>query len=313
MASRYSQSVAIVPLAALTLALVPARPAPPGPPPAPQANSQAQPPSEEEFRERSIRLVKNQHADDEALEQFERVERHVVRSSGADGRILDDKTYRVVPTGIGTGKLLIKDGDRPAPPAEYRQQLQSLADALALAARQNDFREKAALSKYEKRKRDRAELVDATREAFTAKWVGREKLNGRDCDVIELTPNPNFRAHSMLLEALTHATAKLWVDHTADQLVRGEAHIIRDVSFGGGILGKLYRGAVFSMDQSEAAPGIWLPNRYQYDYTGRKFLFTFEDHQYTEVSRYRRLGTPKERLAMIESELSSGKSPAGDP
>jgi len=311
-ASRYSQSVAIVPLAALTLALVPARPAPPGPPPAPQANSQAQPPSEEEFRERSIRLVKNQHADDEALEQFERVERHVVRSSGADGRILDDKTYRVVPTGIGTGKLLIKDGDRPAPPAEYRQQLQSLADALALAARQNDFREKAALSKYEKRKRDRAELVDATREAFTAKWVGREKLNGRDCDVIELTPNPNFRAHSMLLEALTHATAKLWVDHTADQLVRGEAHIIRDVSFGGGILGKLYRGAVFSMDQSEAAPGIWLPNRYQYDYTGRKFLFTFEDHQYTEVSRYRRLGTPKERLAMIESELSSGKSP-GDP
>jgi len=312
-ASRYSQSVAIVPLAALTLALVPARPAPPGPPPAPQANSQAQPPSEEEFRERSIRLVKNQHADDEALEQFERVERHVVRSSGADGRILDDKTYRVVPTGIGTGKLLIKDGDRPAPPAEYRQQLQSLADALALAARQNDFREKAALSKYEKRKRDRAELVDATREAFTAKWVGREKLNGRDCDVIELTPNPNFRAHSMLLEALTHATAKLWVDHTADQLVRGEAHIIRDVSFGGGILGKLYRGAVFSMDQSEAAPGIWLPNRYQYDYTGRKFLFTFEDHQYTEVSRYRRLGTPKERLAMIESELSSGKSPAGDP
>jgi len=309
-ASRYSQSVAIVPLAALTLALVPARPLPP---PAPQANSQAQPPSEDEMRERSARLVKNQHADDEALEQFERVERHVVRTSGADGRILDDKTYRVVPTGIGIAKLLLKDGDRPAPPADYRQQLQSLADALALAVRQNDFREKAALSKYEKRKRDRAELVDAVREAFTAKWVGREKLNGRDCDVIELTPNTNFRAHSILLEALTHATAKLWVDHTADQLVRGEAHIIRDVSFGGGILGKLYRGAVFSMDQSEVAPGIWLPNRYQYDYTGRKFLFTFEDHQYTEVSRYHRLGTPKERLAMIESELSSGKSPAGDP
>jgi hypothetical protein len=255
----------------------------------------------------------NQHADDEALEQYERVERHVARTSGANGRVLEDKTYRVVPTGTGTAKLLLKDGERPASPAEYRQQLQVLADALAQALKPNDSRAKEANAKYEKKKRDRAELVAAIKDAFTAKWVGRENLHGHDCDIVQLDPNPNFHARTMLLDALTHASAKLWVDHAADQLVRGEAHIVRDVSFGGGILGKLYRGAVFSMDQSEIAPGIWLPTRYQYDYTGRKFVFTFEDHQYIEVSRYRRVGAPKEALAMVQEELAGGKSPVGDP
>lgn len=313
MPNRISNSAALVALALQGFVLAPVCPTPPAPRGQAQASSQAQPPSDAEIRARSARLVANQHADDQALEQFERIERRVIRTSGSGGRILDDKTYRVVPNGAGTSKLLLKDGDRPAPPAEYRQQLQALADTLALALKPDDPRAKAAYAKYEKRKRERAELVDGVRDAFTVKWAGREKLNGRDCDVIELDPNPNFHARTTLLEALTHATAKLWVDHTADQLVRGEAHIVRDVPFGGGILGKLYRGAVFSMDQSEVAPGVWLPTRYQYDYMGRKFVFTFEDHQYTEVSRYRRVGPLKQVLAMVQDELSSGKSPTGDP
>ena len=313
MSGRFPNLAAIVALAVLAFTLASARPLPSPSETGRQASSQSQPPSEAEIHERALRLTANQHADDEALEQYERIERHVARTSGDNGRILDDKTFRVVPNGTGTTKLLLKENGKPAAPADYRQQLQALADALALALKPNDPRAKAAYAKYEKRKHDRAELVDGVKDAFTVKWVGRESLNGHDCDVIELDRNPQFHARTTLQDALTHATAKLWVDHAADQLVRGEAHIVRDVPFGGGILGKLYRGAVFSMDQSEIAPGVWLPTRYQFDYTGRKFVFTFEDHQYIEVSRYRRVGPPKQALAMVQAELSSGKSPAGDP
>ena len=93
----------------------------------------------------------------------------------------------------------------------------------------------------------------------------------------------------------------------------GEAHIIRDVSFGGGILGKLYRGGVFFLEQTEVAPGVWLPARYQYDYTARKFLFTFEQHQYIEASHYRFLGPPKEALTIAKSDLAKAESGHGDP
>jgi len=114
-------------------------------------------------------------------------------------------------------------------------------------------------------------------------------------------------------DILTRVTAKIWVDHDANQLSHGEAHVMRDISFGGGFLGKLYRGGVFSMDQREVAPGIWLPTRYQYDFTARKFLFMYEQHQYVEAREYRHIGPPKQALALAKNELASGKPTYGDP
>jgi hypothetical protein len=68
-----------------------------------------------------------------------------------------------------------------------------------------------------------------------------------------------------------------------------------------------------SRDQAEVAPGIWLPTRYQYDFTARKFLFPFEQHQYVEISQYHRDGSPKQALALVQYELANGKSAYGDP
>ncbi len=278
-----------------------------------QTSAQAQPPSDPEIRERGQRLIENQHRDDTAIDQYERIEHQMDRTAGSNPRVLEDKLYRVVPTGTGTMKILLKENNKTTDPVIYRQQLQTWRELLQLALKPDDARAKLAYSKWQKKKTDRAELVDATREAFLTKWAGQEMVNGRPCDVFEMTPNPIFHPHSIFQDAMTHVTAKIWVDHDTDQLARAEAHVMRDISFGGGILGKLYRGGVFSFQQSEVAPGVWLPTRYQYDFMGRKFLFTFEEHQYIEASQYHRIGTPKEALAMVESEIASGKVANGDP
>jgi len=276
-------------------------------------NPDAPPPTDAEIRARTKRVTENQHKNDEALEQYERIERHLDRTGGSNPRTVEDDTYRVVPTGGGTMKLLLKDGDKPIDPAAYRQQLQLLENILEMMSQPNNSRGKAALEKYERRKRERAEFVDAASEAYLTKWVGRETYNGRDCDVVELDPDPNFHPRSMFQSALAHVAAKVWVDHEADQIVRGEAHVLSDISFGGGILGKLYRGGVVSMDQAEVAPGIWLATRTQYDFSGRKFLFPFEQHQTIEASHYRRIGPPAEALTVVQSELTNGKTTFRDP
>jgi hypothetical protein len=273
----------------------------------------AQAPSDAEIAERSKKLLENQHHNDAALEQYERIEHHVDRTGGAAPRVLDDKTYRVVPTGSGTMKLLLKDGERPVDPADYRKQLTAWVELLELMLKPDDPRTKSANAKWQKRKDDRKELLDTTRDAFLTKWDGQETCNGRVCDVYEVQPNPNFHPRSIVQDILTRVTAKIWVDRDANQLVRGEAHVMRDISFGGGILGKLYRGGVFFMEQREVSPGIWLPTRYQYDYTARKFLFMFEEHQYVEAREYRHIGPPKQALAMAQKELASGKAVYGDP
>ncbi len=271
------------------------------------------PPSDAEIAARAQKLLENQHRDEMALEQYERIEHHVDRTGGATPRVLDDKTYRVVPTGTGTLKLLLKEGDRPADPADYRKQLVAWRDLLELMLKPDDWRTKSAYAKWQKKKDERKEMVDAAVDAFLTKWDGQETRNGRVCDVYDLQPNPNFHPHSLVQDVLTRVTAKIWVDRDADQLSRGEAHVMRDISFGGGILGKLYRGGVFSLEQEEVAPGIWMPTRYQYDFMGRKFLFTFEEHQYIEASQYRHDGPPKQALALVQNELASGKPVFGDP
>jgi hypothetical protein len=270
-----------------------------------RSSASPRPPSEAEIAVRAQKLVANQHRDDEALKQYERIERHADFTGEPNPHTIQDRTYRVVPTGSGTLKILLKDNGNPTDPSEYRRQLQAYKDLLELMLHTDDSRTKLAYEKFDKRNQQRAELVDSIVDTFTPKWLGRETKNGRPCDLFELDPKADFHPHSILQEALTHISAKIWVDRDSDELVRGEAQITRDISFGGGILGKVYRGGVFSMDQSEVSPGVWEPVRYQYDFGGRKFLFSFADHQVVEASQYRRLGPPKEALTFVQNELES--------
>ncbi len=278
----------------------------------PQQNDAA-PPSQAELELRAQQLVANQHADDKALEQYEFVEKQINRTGGAYPEVVEEKTFRVVPTGTGTLKILLKSDGKAAAPDDYRRQLRDWEKVLELALNPDDPRAQTAYAKWEKKQRDRAALVNATRTAFIPKWIARESRNGHDCDVFSLTPNPHFQPQSMLQSALTHFTAKVWVDHNANQVVHAEAYCIRDISVGGGILGKLYRGGVFSFDQVPVAPGIWLPARYQYDFTGRKFLFMFHVHQVVESSHYRLVGPPQQALADVKNELAAGKTVYLDP
>jgi hypothetical protein len=264
-------------------------------------------PSETEILARTDKLIDNQHHDDEALEEYERVERQEDRTGGDSPRVLEDKLYRIVPTGTGTLKILLRDNGNSVDAAAYRQQLMAWRDVLELMLKSEDPRTKNAYAKAAKKKQDRNELVQATRSAYIQNWLPPETINGRVCDVIDLAPDPNFHPKNIYQDAMTHITAKIWVDRAGLQLARAEAHVTKDLSIGGGILGKLYKGGVFSFEQSEVAPGIWLPTRYKFDYSARKFLFIVEEHQLIEVSQYRHDGPPKQALLVAQNDLASGK------
>jgi hypothetical protein len=275
--------------------------------------STAPAPNEAEMRERREKLIAHQHADDEALNLYERVEHRIDRSGGQKPQILDDRTYRVVPTGGGTMKILLSDRGADVSTAAYRRQLKTWQDVLEMMTSPGNDKGQTAREKYEKRERQRTQFVDAAKNAFIPKWLGRQVVAGYTCDVFSLLPNPDFHPSSMFEGALAHVTAKIWVDPKSDQMVRAEAWVTSDISFVAGIAGKVYRGSRVEMDQAEVAPGVWLPTHYAYDFSGRKFLFPFSEHQTIDVKDYRRIGTPLEALAQVETELASGKGPVVDP
>ncbi len=309
---RRAISLLIPALFLIVPASLPARAQQP-PPNASQFEPGAPPPTEAQMRQRREQLIANQHADDEALNLYERIERRIDRSGGQVSRVLDDRTYRVVPTGGGTMKILLEDHGSDVSAQEYRRELESWKNVLEMMVAPDSDQGQTARAKYEKRERQRAEFVDAAQNAFLPKWLGRQTYAGRSCDVFELLPNPSFHPSSMFEGALAHVTAKIWVDRQTDQLVRGEAWVTSDISFIAGIAGKVYRGSRVEMDQAQVAPGVWLPTRYDYDFSGRKFLFPFAQHQTIDVKDYRRIGSPSEALTEVEAELASGKGPILDP
>lgn len=270
-----------------------------------QSGPNDRPLSSEEICALVRRVIANQHRNDAALEQYERYERRQTRNNAEDTVPAEDKTFRVVPTGTGILRVQVEDSGRPIDAALYRQGLLGLEQTLVASLDANQPKMKQAVAKFEKRRRERAELVDAVGDAFRFSWLGRETRTGRTLVKLAVEPNPAFRPTSRNTSLLARVRATVWVDEAAAQLARTEAEIFRDISFGGGVVAKVYRGGRLVLEQTEVAPDVWLPTHYDYNFEGRKFLFGFEIHERTEASHYRRVGPPREALTALRRELNN--------
>ncbi len=275
-------------------------------------------PTAEQFQSLIARAIENQHRNDHAIEEFERVERVTTRKPDGSSAALTDHTERVLPSGTGTMKLPLAENGQPVSPEIYRHALQFAVSALEIAIHPNE-RYNQDMVKFEKRRREHSDLVDSAAHAFQMKWAGRETRpdpsgphGSRTLVKILLDPNPSYVPISRFASAFQHAHATVWVDESQAQFARLEADITSDIPFAGGIAGKVYRGGHIVLEQSEVAPGVWLPTLYTYDVDGRKFVFGFGVHERTEISRYRRLGPPSQSIEIIRAELNnlSAQTPA---
>lgn len=268
------------------------------------SSARSQGPTTEEIRVLVERIMASQHRNDAALAEYERHERVVARKSDTEGHIVDDKTYRVFPTGTGTIRVLREEKGRPVKPEAYEKGLRYVEQALMDALNPNASRQRDAVTKWEKRTRERREMVDAVPKAFLFTWLGRETRDGHTLAKLQLDPNPDYKPKSRNAQLFAHVRAVIWVDEKEGQVARVEAEIIRDIAIGGGVFGKVYKGGHFVTEQVEAARGVWLPSRFEYDFDGRKFFFPFSVNETTEARDYRRIGPPQEALAAVRRELS---------
>jgi len=264
-------------------------------------------PGPEQIHSLIMRAIENQHRDDRALEEFERIE-HAVTHKGENAEIVTNLTERVLPSPTGNIKLKMAENGVPVSPEGYRTELEFAVNALGLALHPNE-RYMEDQAEFEKRRRDHAELVDTSTKAFRVAWAGREtradSAGPRTLQKFLLEPDPDYKPINRFAASFQHIHATLWVDEAAAQFARLEADIATDITFGGGIAGKVYHGGHVLMVQEEVAPDIWLPTLYNYEVDGRKFLFAFSIHERTEVTRYRRVGPPAQAIEIVRNELNN--------
>ena len=264
-------------------------------------------PTPDQIHSLLVRALENQHRDDRALEEFERIERAIARK-GENTEVVSDITERIVPSPTGNIKLKMTENGVAVPPETYRSELEFAVNALGLVMHPND-RYKEDLAKRDRRRRDHAELVDTTIHAFRVTWAGREtradSSGTRTLLKFLLEPDPDYKPINRFAVIFQHIHATLWVDEAQAQFARLEADIATDIPFAGGVAGKVYHGGHVLMVQEEVEPDIWLPTLYNYEVDGRKFLFAFSIHERTEVTRYRRVGPPAQAIEIVRNELNN--------
>lgn len=248
------------------------------------------------------RVIANQKKDEASLEVYERIERLETRKNPNDPDPASVKITRVIPSGTGMDKIPVNADGQPLDPAEYRARLEGLERALALIV-DNNRAQREAVEKYAKRRKDRNEVIDATRSAFLFTFVGREPRGGQVLAKYETSPNPSFKPTSRFTSILTRVHGYVWIDEDAGELARIEGEVTEDVPFGL-LLGKIYKGSHFLQERHEVRPGIWQPTFSQYDFDGRKLFSAFSIHERSFYSNYRYIGPPKEALEVIRKELA---------
>src|SRR6266849_1873134 len=256
-------------------------------------------------RELVERVIANQKKDEVALDLYERIERLETRKNPNSPAPVPVKTWRVVPNGRGMDRIPIGTDGHPTDPGAYRAELEGLEKALALVVEGRSQR--GAVEKYAKRRKDRNDLIDATRNAFLFTFVAREPRRDHMLAKYEMLPNPAFKPTSRFTSIFPKVHGYVWIDEDAAELARIEGDVTEDISIGL-FLGKIYKGSHFMQERYEVQPGLWQPSFSQHDFDGRKLFSGFSIHERTFYSNYRYIGPPKLAPAAIQQELGNAQS-----
>ena len=238
------------------------------------------------------------HTDDFLLDQYTFTERQTERRLDGDGNVkkVTSSSYEVYPSaqpGHTYRKLVERDG-KALP-----------VDDLANEDRKQQEKEaKTAARSPEaqaKRRRKEAEAVEDLFRLYDIRIVGREAVEGRDAILVTFTPRPEVETTTRASRILKKFSGRAWIDEKDRQLVRVEAELTDDLSFGFGILAKLKKGARAVMQRRKVNDEIWLPAEARFVGHARLFLVkALNVDALSEYSDYKKFTVATEAAAAPE-------------
>ena len=90
---------------------------------------------------------------------------------------------------------------------------------------------------------------------------------------LHYVPNPSFKPPSREAHVLTAATGDLVADNQQHRIRRANGQLMHDVTFGGGLLGRIKQGGSFAIEQKPVAPSLWQLTLIRVHLDGKVLLF----------------------------------------
>lgn len=125
------------------------------------------------------------------------------------------------------------------------------------------------------------------------------------CYHLTYVPNPRFAPPDAESKILTGMAGEVWIETSHERLVRLSAHVISEVEFGWGIIGRLDKGGTIFLEQTDVGNDNWQLTRMKLNLTGKALLVKSLSFRITEeMSRFSPVPTSLDYRKAIQMLLS---------
>ncbi len=199
-----------------------------------------------------------------AEEKTHRPVRYVLRKTDGD----HETTKEIIETKDGDVARLIAVNGKPLTTEQEQAEMNRL-DTLAAHPEMQERRHKSE-------QKDAArvdQLVGMLPDSEIYKLEGMVACGTGECYRLSFTPNPEFQPPDLEADVLRGFSGEVWIEKTQQRLVRLDAHLVREVTIGFGILGRLDKGGTLQLQQA-LAPNVqqWQPTVLKMNLSGKALM-----------------------------------------
>ncbi len=205
------------------------------------------------------------------------------------------KTSDVVETSAGTLELLVAENGQPLSAQDRANEIEKLRE------KAQDTRElKKERQATEDDSKKATEMLRMLPDAFIYTLVDESG----ELIHLHFVPNSSFDPPTREAKVFHAMAGDMYIDKKAERLAAMRGTLTANVYFGwGGILGKLFQGGTFHLEQKEVGPGHWEISLLDVNMIGRALLFkSINEQQHEKRFQYRsvpRGTTPEQAVALL--------------
>jgi hypothetical protein len=210
-------------------------------------------------------------------------------------------TKEIVETKDGDIARLIAVNDQPLTPERAQAERTRLDNLLAHPELQ--------IHRQKKEKEDsnrENEMVRLLPDAFLYTYRGIVNTPNGPAWRLTFEPNEKFIPPDRQAELYHGMAGELWIDCAQKRMARLDAHLIADVNFGWGMIGRLYKGGTILVIQKDVGDNHWETTHLNLNLTGKILMIKSLVIQSTEDgSDYRPVSTTltyKDAIHLLEAE-----------
>lgn len=205
-------------------------------------------------------------------------------------------------------RLIAKD-DKPLSAKDAGKEEGKIQKIIDKREHESEKDRQKRLAKEEKDREDGRKFVMEVADAYNFRFLGIEKIDGRDAYVIDAEPRPGFEPKMKYANILPKFRFRAWIDKQDLQWTKLDAFCIDTVSFGL-FLARIHKGTRIIVDQTRVNEEVWLPKHLDIKLNARLALLKNFNLDYdTTYSDYKKFRAGAKIVGVGEVQRQPAESP----